>query len=379
MISAITGFETISCFGDATRTFEALCRGESGRAPLCFGDSTRLGVRYAHEISDGDAEQPLRATRWLQQTVLSAVGKAGLDPRTAAVAVIVGTGLRELRQVERWWADGTPFDVGNLDFARAIREVLPAATEVVTLSNACSASGFALAIAEDLLAGGEATAVVAAGCDSTTESMLAMMGRVSTEPSEGARPFDQTRSGTLLGEGAVAVVVESQKHARQRQVPVRAWLRGVGLSCDAYHETAPDVSGFIAAMRDAHSRTGLTASDVELVVAHGTGTALNDPTEITALAEVFGKALSNSTITGIKGGTGHTSGSAALMSLVVAVQSMESGLVPPIIGLRDPIEEARDLRLVHDVPLQRKPRIAQVNAFGFGGVNAVTMVEAVTA
>ena len=366
----VTGAAMVSCLGDADATFAALLAGTSGVAPLPFVDTGKLNVGFGYPIADTCADRPYRASDWLADVVADAVARAGVDPDTQRVAVVVGTGLRELRSVELWHADGAPLSLPQLHFDRAVRGVLPSVTEVLTISNACSAGGYALAVGMDLLAADEADAVVVAGCDATTESMLAMIGRVGEDPVTEIRPFDTERTGVLLGEGAAAVVIEPATSGKS----ALATVRGVGLSCDAYHETAPDAAGIVAAMRDGHRRAGVSTSDIELVVAHGTGTALNDPTEAGALDEVFGRG-SGPLVTAIKGATGHTSGSAALMSLLVAIRAMRAGVVPAVVGLAIPIEQATGLRLVTGEPVPTQARLAQVNAFGFGGVNAVTLVE----
>jgi 3-oxoacyl-[acyl-carrier-protein] synthase II len=129
-------------------------------------------------------------------------------------------------------------------------------------------------------------------------------------------------------------------------------------------------------MRDAHDRAGVTPAEIDLIMAHGTGTALNDPAEAEALTEVFGAEVGHALVTGIKGAIGHTSGAAALMSLVVAVQAMRSGVVPAVWGLMHPIPEADSLGLVAGPALASQPLLAQVDAFGFGGVNSVALVGA---
>jgi 3-oxoacyl-[acyl-carrier-protein] synthase II len=227
-----------------------------------------------------------------------------------------------------------------------------------------------------MIAAGEADAVVVAGCDSVTDSLLAVIGRGSPVRSSALRPFDADREGVLLGEGAAAVVLEPEEAVRADGREVLAVLRGVGLSCDAHHETAPDPAGIAACMRDAHERAGVAPEQVDLVLTHGTGTALNDPAEASALLEVFGSAAQDALVTGIKGAIGHTSGAAAVMALVVAVQAMRAGVIPAIWGLATPIPETRGLGLVDGPALAAQPVLAQVDAFGFGGVNAVAVVGA---
>jgi 3-oxoacyl-[acyl-carrier-protein] synthase II len=131
------------------------------------------------------------------------------------------------------------------------------------------------------------------------------------------------------------------------------------------------------AVEDAFARAGRTPEAVDLVVAHGTGTALNDPTEATLLAREFGARAAGPLVTGIKGAVGHTSGSAALMSVDVALRCFSGGVVPAIVGLREGIDESAPLRLVRGGPVDAVARVAQIDAFGFGGVNAITLLETV--
>ncbi|WP_253862740.1 beta-ketoacyl synthase N-terminal-like domain-containing protein [Prauserella halophila] len=353
-----------TCFGDTDRTVDALLAGESGVAPLRGMDTEAMGVVYGYPIADGDESQS-RASGWLTGVIRDATAGLELDGRR--VAVVVGSGLRELRSLERWHRDGAAFGVRQLHFDEAVRAALPGVAEVLTVSNACSASGYALAVGMDLLSADEADVVVAAGTDSRTESMLTMIGKIGDELTAAVEPFDVDRTGVLLGEGAAAVVIE-----REARTPL-GWIRSVGLTCDAHHETAPDQAGVVGAMRDAHERAGVTPADIGLVVAHGTGTALNDPTEAGALTETFG--TSRPQITAIKGATGHTSGGASLMNTIVALTAMRTGTIPAVTGLRTPIEQAAGLNLVVGDAAPTTATLAQVDAFGFGGVNAVTVVE----
>lgn len=373
MSIAITGSDMVTCLGDRDTTVKALIDGVSGASPLRFVDPAKVNLTHGYQIDDGPQETSGRAAGWLSGCVAGAVHAAGGDFGDRRVSVLVGTGLRELRSVERWHADSVPMRLSDTHFGAAVRAVLPDCVEVITLANACAASGYALGLAMDLLASGDRDVVVVAGVDTTTESMLAMIGRVGERAPTRVRPFDVDRDGVLLGEGAAAVVLERAADVPTHR-PLEARLRGVGLSCDAYHETAPDPAGVLAAMHLAHQRAGVRPDEVGLVVAHGTATQLNDPTEATALTEVFA-GCARPQVTGIKGAVGHTSGAAALMGVLVAVEAMRRGSVPPITGLDTPIAEARGLDLVYGGPVATTARIAQVNAFGFGGVNAVTMVE----
>lgn len=375
MTALIAASVVRTCLGDGARTFAALLAGTSGLSALQHLDARALNVAFGYQLPESHAgpEAWFQPSRWLADCVAAAVRAAGLEPGRQRVVVLVGTGLRELRAVERCALEAVTVATERLHFASAVRAACPAVAEVITLSNACSAGGHALALAQDLLEQGEADAVVAAATDGLTASMLAMLGRFASAPTPRLRPFDRARLGALLGEGAAALALVPEA-SRPRAA---ARLLASGLSCDAVHETVPDAEGIRRAIDDALARADRRPADVDLVIAHGTGTALNDPTEAAVLAREFDTHPGRPWITGLKGALGHTSGAAALMSVDVALHCLAQGVVPPIVGLDEPIDEARGLRLVHGAPVHASLRLAQVNAFGFGGVNAVTLIEAV--
>jgi 3-oxoacyl-[acyl-carrier-protein] synthase II len=340
--------------------------------PLRYGDPARLNVSHGYHVGaadDDDPDRPLRASAWLSGCVREALSESGVDPARHHVVALVGTGLRELSAVEDTALGGPPIPVHRLHFGDAVRAAAPGVGEVVTIANACSAGGHALALAQDLVELGEADAVVVGAADTMTRSMLAMIGRVADAPTDRIRPFDRGRQGVLLGEGAAAVVVVGEGWPGH----ITARLLATGLSCDAFHETAPSVAGIGRAMRDAYQRAGRAPAQAGLVVAHGTGTALNDPAECAALRELLAGA--QPVVTAVKGALGHMSGAAALAGLDVAVRCLSSGRVPPVVGLGEVLPEGAGLSFVRDRPVPLPAGLAQVDAFGFGGVNAVTLVE----
>ncbi|MEW2075157.1 beta-ketoacyl synthase N-terminal-like domain-containing protein [Streptomyces sp. NPDC012403] len=371
MTYAIVGTGAVAGIGaDPAEIFDSLCAGRSGLAPLKAFDRTRFKAQQLFEIDDrpqDGTDEPGRASRFLVEAVRQAVRDAGLPEDLSGVPVLVGTGLRELRSLELWWRDGVPFDADGLHFEDALRTAF-GAVDTHTFAGACSASLYALALGWDLLELGEAETVVVAGCDVVTESMFGLADRVQFDPPPAVRPFDTDRRGTILGEGAAAVVLTRAPGDR----PVRGRLRSVAVNCDAHHQTAPDEAGVTAAVRQAQRRAGVEPADIDLVMLHATGTPLNDRTEAVVTARVFDGA--RPALTGIKSLTGHTSGSAGLLGLIVALHSLGSSVVPPIAGLADPLPEADGLRLVTGEPLTAPLRLAQVNSFGFGGVNAVAVV-----
>ncbi|MFD8933925.1 beta-ketoacyl synthase N-terminal-like domain-containing protein [Streptomyces sp. NPDC059578] len=361
--------------GDVDEVFDSLCAGRSGLAELRGFDAARYRTRHAYEIDDrppGRRDRPYRATDGLLSAVAEATSLAGLGGDLGDVPVLVGTGLRELRSAELAWRDGAAFGVDRLHFGTALRERF-GAVQSHTFSNACSASLHALALGADLIEAGESDTVVVAGVDTLTESMYGLLDRVHMEPPQRVQPFDRARKGVLMGEGAVAVVLRREDGPATGSL---GRLRSVSMNCDAHHVTAPDPAGITEAVREAHDRAGVKPADIDLVMLHGTGTLLNDEAEAAAVATVFGEDVTRPLMTALKSMTGHTSGGSGLLSLIVALRAMATGRVPATLGLDEPVAEAGRFRFVRERDHQAPElTLAQVDAFGFGGVNTVAVVE----
>lgn len=371
----IVGMSALCALGDSVMGIhEALCSGRSGLAPLSAFDSSRYRAQSAYEIPDRarpDVDEPLRATRWLIRVIREALSDAGLPEPPPGLPVLVGTTHREMRTAELWWRDGGPLVPADLHFTSALRSAC-GFVNVHTLANACASSLYALGMATDLIALGDADTVVVAGTDSITESSFAGFDRIQYPPPDGIRVFDRSRSGMIMGEGAVAVVLRRTGTHPGR---VHGRVRAVSMNCDASHPTAPDPEGIVRAIEDVHRRAEVAADDIDFVVVHGSGTPQNDLAEATALREVFKAADPGPFVTAIKGNMGHISGGAGLLSLVIALEAIRSGTLPAIIDLRDPIEEVSDLRVVSGESATGSLHTAQIHAFGMGGINAVAIVE----
>jgi 3-oxoacyl-[acyl-carrier-protein] synthase II len=372
----IVGVGAVTSIGrDPEELFDSLCAGRGGLAPLRAFDRSKFKAGHLFEIDNRPVpgvDVPGRATGFLLDAVEQAATDAGLGTDLRDVPILVGTGLRELRSLELWWRDGAGFGAERMHFGTALRERF-GANDTHTFANACSASLYALALAVDLLAAGEAEHVIVAGADSITESMFGLTDAFQLQPPGRLRPFDVNRKGTILGEGAGAVVLARQPQGRRKAY---GRVRAVGVNCDASHTTAPDLAGVTAAIRQAHNRAGVKPADVELVLLHGTGTPLNDDVEVRAMREVYRQDEAVPLVTAIKSMTGHTAGAAGVLSLITALWSMATGVVPPVTELDEPTDDARALRLVRTTPASGHIEVAQVNGFGFGGLNAVAILEA---
>ncbi|MFJ8788303.1 beta-ketoacyl synthase N-terminal-like domain-containing protein [Streptomyces sp. NPDC102462] len=378
----VTGRGAVASVGaDVEEIFGALIAGRSGLGPLRGYDREKFRAQVAYEIDDRPApgvDVPLRATRWLERAVAQAAADAGLGDDLSEVPVLVGTTLRELRSVELSWRDGIPFDAADLHFGTMLRRRFGAA-DTHTVANACSASLYTLALGADLLDLDAADTVVVAGVDTITESTYGLLDRCYPEAPDRVRPFDRERRGMLQGEGAVAVVLRREADGPGPGSRVHARVRGVAVNCDAYHPSAPDAKSITAAVQEAHRRAGVRPADIDLVMLHGTGTPLNDEAESSALGTVFAGLALSPYMTAIKSMTGHTAGASGLHSLVAAVDVMRTGTVPPTVYLDDPVAAVAGFRLVRGgaVRPEEPLRLAQIDSFGFGGLNAVAVVERV--
>jgi 3-oxoacyl-[acyl-carrier-protein] synthase II len=243
---------------------------------------------------------------------------------------------------------------------------------------ACATGVVAIGEAARSVAQGEADVVIAGATDSamTALSILAFhrLGAVSTrndKPERACRPFDLHRAGTVVGEGAAVMILESLEHAERRGAPVLAEILGYGLTCDAFHLVAPDADGTSAAraMAQALSYGGIAPDEVSWICAHGTGTQLNDAAETRAIKTALGDAAYRTPVSSLKGALGHMLGAAGAISAVTAVQAMQAGMIPPTLNYETPDPQC-DLDYVPNTARRASVETVLVNGFGFGGQNA---------
>ena len=252
---------------------------------------------------------------------------------------------------------------------------------VMTQVAACATSVIAFHDALRLIATGECDVVLAGGSEAPIVPMgvaaLSNMGALSKRndsPETASRPFDLTRDGFVLGEGAGVVVVESAEHALRRGATPIAEVLGGALTADAFHISAPDPSGRgqARAMTNALRNAGVAPDEVDWIVAHGTSTSLNDSTETTAIKAAYGSAAATRAISSPKSMVGHLVGAAGIASALAALGGIRDGVISPTANLHTP-DPACDLDYVPLVARKAKVDTVAVNGFGFGGQNAVTI------
>lgn len=412
----VTGLGWVTPLGhDLEGVFAALAAGRSGlRAP-----SRQAGgvppVHAVGEVPSGElealrTEDPEAAVTgdprvlYAAAAARRALADAGLDTALAleragrsGVALASGPGVHRIEDAARGLDAAGRFDAarfhatlgehasdsnlrhGAASPAAFLARRVGARGPVFAPVTACAAGAQAIGLALRALRAGEVDWMLAGGADSRVTSLglvwFVLLGAAAASegpPAEACRPFDRRRTGVVVGEGAAVAVLETEEHARTRGACIRAELVGYGSSLDAYRATAPcpDGRGAAQAMARALQDGGLSPKDVDLVNAHGTGTKRNDPAEVAAIKTVFGTHARRLVVPGLKSMLGHMLSASAAVAFASTVLSVERDLVPPTATLREP-DPLCDLDHVAGAARRREVRAALVNAFAFGGNNAV--------
>ncbi len=400
----ITGLGVLSPVGnDVESTWRALLAGTSGGGPIrAFEPSEELATRIACEVKDFDPaaymdrKEIRRLDRFAQFALAAtqqAMEEAALEGAPSGVpaerfGVIFGSGIGGIATfeeqcktlLERGPSRVSPFFVPMFipDIAAGLISMRYDAQgpNYATVS-ACASSAHAIGSAALAIRRGDADVMIAGGSEATVTpltiagfSAMKAMSTRNDEPEEASRPFDATRDGFVIGEGAGSVVLESLETAERRGAEPLAEIVGYGLSGDAYHMTAPAPQGRGAqiAMRNALKDAGADASEVDYINAHGTSTPANDVNETAAIKAVLGEHAYETVVGSTKSMTGHLLGAAGGLETVITVLACRDGRIPPTINFREPDPEC-DLNYAHNEQLERRIDLALTNSFGFGGHN----------
>ena len=337
-----------------------------GEVPMSNGEmEARLGIV---------AGTPTTRTSLMGMLALGeALGAAHLEKTELPhVALVSGTTVGGMDRSEQYYLDFIENDTRN-EFIKThdcgactemIADHYGSFASVTTLSTACSSAANAIIYGARLIESGKADIVVAGGSECITKFHLNGFNALRILDTEQCRPFDDSRAGLNLGEGAAFVVIESEEHALLRGAKAEAYLDGYGNACDAFHQTASssDGEGAFRAMTQALDKAGLKPSDIAYINAHGTGTPNNDSSESAAMRRVFGNALPP--VSSTKTFTGHTPSASGSIEAVICMLAMQHGFIPPNLnfcGTTDCVEPVAQLRTgveLHHV---------LCNSFGFGG------------
>ncbi len=406
----VTGMGALTPIGkNIPEYWESLCQGKSGCAPITYFDTEKFKTKFACELKDYnpldhfDRKEARRLDRFAQYALVSsdeAIADANINLDKVdkfRVGVIWGAGIGGLQTFQdavMGYAegDGTP-RFNPFFIPKMIADIAPANISIkhgfmgpnYTTVSACASSANALIDAlnyirlgtcDIIVSGGSEAAVTIAGMGGFN-AMHALSTR-NESPETASRPFDVTRDGFVLGEGAGALILEEYEHAKARGAKIYAEVVGGGMSSDAYHMTAPHPEGIGVerVMHNCLNDAGLDPSQVDTINTHGTSTPLGDVAELKAISKVFGAHSKSININSTKSMTGHLLGAAGAIEAIASILAMQHGLVPPTINhttVDDNIDPSLNLTL--NKAQKREVNVAMSNTFGFGGHNACLLFK----
>ncbi len=417
---AITGLGAVSPIGhDVRSTWSNLIAGQSGIAEIRQFDASAFPTYIAAEVKNFTPDSSLKGkhnrfamsfTHYALEAARQAFDDAGILPsqqNSSRWGVVTGSGMMtaEFDYLHRFQqacaADG---EANWAQLQNSSREFYKLIDFGKTTSNsglslliqqfgitgyassvhtACASGGQALGLAMQVIRRGEADYMLAGGFDSMINplglSSFCLLGALSTyneTPHTASRPFDATRNGFVLGEGAAFLILEEWDKAKARGARIYAELAGEGNSLSSYRitDSHPNGDGAIQAIERALQDAGVEARDVDYINAHGTSTKMNDLSETNAIKAVFGDRVSHLPTSSTKSQTGHLIAAAGALEAVLSVKSIEQAQIPKTANLTSPDPEC-DLDYVVDGPREKSLGVVLSNSFGFGGSNSCLLFK----
>lgn len=404
---AVTGFGVVSAVGVGREAFwQALAQGKSGIGPISRFDASSFDVRLAAEVKETvnlpkpmtqvGREDPKVSFAW--RACLEAMTQAGIPKLLDRTLLHIGTSL-EIFNLRKLVSGGRPDFAGVVQrslqpgsqpvqipldsAARIIARTFGQPSQVLVNCSACAAGAQAIGHAFQSVRSGRFELAVCGGFDSMINPLgiggFQLLGALTTDNGLGAqacRPFDATRAGTVLGEGAAMVILEPLDNAQAEGKPVLAEVCGYGSSLDAYNLSAPDPEGDGAAraMRAALSDAGIEAKRIDHINAHGTGTLLNDEVETRAIRKVFEQCWEGIPVSATKSLTGHCIAAAGAIEFGACLLAMSNGVLPPNTSL-ERVGKGCELNHVTQPGTAFDGEYALSNSLGFGGQNATLILR----
>ena len=408
----VTGLGALTPIGNTIEEYwQGLRSGKSGSAPVTYYDTEKFKVKFACELKGYDPlaffdrKEARKLDKFSQYALVSsdeAIKDSGLDLGALdkfRVGVIWGAGIGGLETFQNEvtnyaQGDGTP-RFNPFFIPKMIADIAPGHISIkngfmgpnYTTVSACASSANALIDALNYIRLGYCDVVVSGGSEAaiTVAGMggFGAMHALSTRndsPETASRPFDATRDGFVLGEGAGALILEEYEHAKARGAKMYAEVAGGGLSSDAYHMTAPHPEGIgvVRVMQNCLRDAGLRPEEIDAINTHGTSTPLGDVAELKAITEVFGEHAPKININSTKSMTGHLLGAAGAIEAIASILAMKHGIVPPTIN-HSTVDDTIDpqLNLTLNKAQKRQVDVSLSNTFGFGGHNACIIFKKV--
>jgi 3-oxoacyl-[acyl-carrier-protein] synthase II len=404
----VTGMGVVSPVGNDVSSFwKALKDGKSGINKITLFDANAFDSQIAGEVKGFDPalygitkKDINRMEKFVQYAIAGArqaVKDAGLDferENKERVGVVVGSGIGSLRIIEEEYkvyiekgpSRFSPFLIPMLivnEAAGYVGIIFGLKGPNICITTACASGSHAIGDAFRFIQHGDADVMIAGGTESCITALgvggfcaLKALSTRNDEPQKASRPFDAQRSGFVMAEGCGIVVLESLEHALKRKARIYAEMAGFGMSCDAYHITAPDPDGYGASlsMKWSLGDAQLNPEDVDYINAHGTSTKLNDKIETLSIKKALGQHAKKVMVSSTKSMTGHLLGAAGGVEFIASCLSIKEDIVPPTINYEYPDPEC-DLDYVPNTARKTKVNVAMSNSLGFGGHNATLVVK----
>ncbi|MFN2398743.1 MAG: beta-ketoacyl-ACP synthase II [Gemmatimonadaceae bacterium] len=405
----VTGLGAITPVGnDVAATWNSLLEGKSGAGPITKFDASTFPVRFAAEVKGFDPHQFMERkeakrsdvyTQYAMAAAVEAMEDAGLSNGTTPydpdrMGVIIGSGIGGLKSFEEQhdvYRERGPGKISPFFIPMFIADIAAGIVSMrfnakgpnyATIS-ACATSAHAIGDAYRAIQYGDADVVITGGAEATVTPMaiggfanMRALSERNDSPETASRPFDATRDGFVMGEGAGIVILEEMEHALNRGARVYAEVAGYGATGDAYHLTAPAPGGEGAqrAMRRAMKDAGLAPEMVQYINAHGTSTPANDLNETMAIKAAFGEAARDVNVSSTKSSTGHMLGAAGAVEFLISTLVIHESKIPPTINYAEPDPDC-DLNYTPNHMIEREVSAALSNSFGFGGHNVALAVK----
>lgn len=399
----ITGMDIVSSIGTGLEAFwNAATQGKCGVKRIQAYDPSPYPTQIAGEITDlslehlpefNKSKRYPRVAQYALYCAHHAIERSGLSPSELQEAgTYIGTslgGTPELESAYQAFYSGHWRKVPALSVIRGMPNSVANHIAIAfglggpnsTVSNACVSSAEAIGNAYQQISRGHLNVALCGGTESliwetimTAWCKLRVMSTQNEQPTLASRPFDLNRDGMVMADGAGVLILEELQHAEARGAKIYAEIIGYGASCDAHHVTAPHAPGqarsILAALDDAR----VTASDIQYINAHGTGTQLNDVTETETIKMVFGSHAYNIPITAQKAMTGHAIGAAGAMEIIATTLSLQHDILIPTINLHHSDPHC-DLDYVPHQARAKRIDLALSNHFAFGGANAALILR----
>lgn len=401
----VTGLGAVTPLGnDLATSWQAALRGECGIDTVTQFDASILGSQIAGEVKNFDATKYLgvkevrRFDRFVHFGVaagIMALEDAGIEVTeelSPEIGVAIGAGIggipvitanyqamvdRGPRRISPFMIPGCIINMvsGQLAIMKNLKG--PNIAHVT----ACSTGLHAIGEAMHMIKRGDATVMVAGGCESTIHPLamgafdaMHALSRRNDDPKTASRPFDKDRDGFVMGEGAGVLILEELEHALARGAKIYAEVVGYGLSGDAFHITTPSTDGPRRCMEMVIRHAGIKPSDIAYLNAHGTSTAVGDVNEVKAIKEVFGEHAKKLVVNSTKSMTGHLLGGAGGVESVFTVMAVKNQISPPTINVQNQDPEC-DIDCCANEAREMTIEYAMKNSFGFGGTNSTVIYK----